>query len=138
MEIINKFERFIVITIISLMILTILISTVELAVIIYKEFMATPKYLLDIKNLLEIFGFFFMILIGLELLHTIKTYLSENIVHVEVVILVAMIAVGRKFILLEYKAIDPLVLFGLSTVIITLAVSYYLLKRASNFTNKTE
>ncbi|MBN2012543.1 phosphate-starvation-inducible PsiE family protein [candidate division KSB1 bacterium] len=128
MKIISQFEKVILITIITMMMLTILISTIELGVIIYQELLKPPKFLLNITNLMEIFGFFFMILIGLELLHTIKTYLIEDSVHVEVVILVAMIAIARKFIVLELKSMNSLTLIGLGTIILALAISYYLIK----------
>ena len=54
-----------------------------------------PALFLDIDELLTYFGLFFMILIGLELLETIKMYLKEDQIHVEVVMLVAM---SRTFI----------------------------------------
>jgi uncharacterized membrane protein (DUF373 family) len=37
-------------------------------------------------------------LIGIELLETIKAYLLEKVVHVEIVIEVALIAIARKVI----------------------------------------
>ena len=70
-----------------------------------------------------------MILIGLELLHTIKTYLTENSVHVEIVLVVAMIAMARKFIVLELKALPPLTLLGMASILIALAGSYFLIKK---------
>jgi uncharacterized membrane protein (DUF373 family) len=73
-----------------------------------------------------------MILIGLELLHTIKTYLSEESIHVEIVFLVAMIAIARKIIVLELKDLDPLTLLGMAAVILALTAGYYLIKRAHN------
>ncbi len=55
-------------------------------------------------NLPEIFGFFMLILIGIELLETIRAYLVENVVHVEVVIEVALIAIARKVIIPLFPA----------------------------------
>ena len=126
------FERYTILTIIGMMMLTIAVSTVELGVILVTELLKPPKLLLDLSNLLEIFGFFFMILIGLELLHTIKTYLSEESIHVEIVFLVAMIAIARKIIVLELKDLDPLTLLGMAAVILALTAGYYLIKRAHN------
>ena len=128
-KIIKQFERIIIITIIVMMMITILISTIELGVILVRELFKSPHYLFEMKNLTEIFGFFFMILIGLELLHTIKTYLTESSVHVEIVIVVAMIAMARKFIVLELKSLPPLTLLGMAGILLSLAVSYYFIKK---------
>jgi len=48
--------------------------------------MITPPYLLlEIHELLDIFGLFLLVLLGIELISTLRTYLTENEVHVEVV-----------------------------------------------------
>jgi uncharacterized membrane protein (DUF373 family) len=84
--------------------------------------------LLEIDELLEIFGFFLLILIGVELLETIKAYLETNIIHVEVVLEVALIAIARKVIILDLKLYSELTLLGIAALIITLAGAYALLK----------
>lgn len=122
-------ERYIVIALICFMMLAVFVSTVELGILLYRELMSPPRMLLDIKNLLEIFGFFFMILIGLELLATIKTYLTESQMHVEIVFLVAMIAVARKVIILDWKILPPQTIYGIAAVILSLSAGYYLVKR---------
>jgi uncharacterized membrane protein (DUF373 family) len=71
-----------------------------------------------------------MILIGLELLESIRTYLDDNLLHVEVVLLVAMIAIARKVIILEIKDLQPLVLVGIASIIVALALGYYFVKKA--------
>ena len=131
-KILALFERYTVFAIIVMMMVTILVSTVELGVILITELFKPPRFLLDITNLLEVFGFFFMILIGLELLHTIKTYLSEESVHVEIVFLVAMIAIARKIIVLELSELDPVTLLGMAAIILALTGGYYFIKRAYN------
>jgi uncharacterized membrane protein (DUF373 family) len=70
-----------------------------------------------------------MILIGFELLETIKMYLSEEKIHVEIVFLVAMIAIARKIIILDLKSLPPLTLIGIATIILALSVGYYIINR---------
>jgi uncharacterized membrane protein (DUF373 family) len=129
-EILHTFTRFIILVLIGMMMLAVLLSTVELLIILVVELFKPPKYLLGIDNLFEIFGFFMMILIGLELLESIRTYLSDELLHVEVVFLVAMIAIARKVIILEVKDLDPLVLIGIASIVLALAVGYYFVKKA--------
>lgn len=50
--------------------------------------------MIGLDELMDLFGVFLLVLIGIELLDTIKVYLKENVVNVEVVVLVAIIAVS--------------------------------------------
>ncbi|MDD3295305.1 MAG: phosphate-starvation-inducible E-like protein, partial [Geobacteraceae bacterium] len=52
------FEKVIVLTLLGLMMLAVLVSTVELAVILIQELMKPPLFLLNINEMLEVFGFF--------------------------------------------------------------------------------
>jgi uncharacterized membrane protein (DUF373 family) len=127
-RVLAKFERGIVIVLLALMMLAVLASTIELGAVFFEQLMEPPRFLLNMEEMLEVFGFFLMVLIGLELLETIKAYLEQDKVHVEIVFLVAMVAVARKMIILEYKDVSPHLLYGMSAVIISLAGSYYLVK----------
>ena len=111
------FERIVIVSLLGMMMLAVLVSTIELAVILAQELLRPPIMLLNVAEMLEVFGFFLMVLIGLELLETIKAYLDEDRVHVEVVFLVALVAVSRKVIILDYKLITPGVLYGMSALI---------------------
>jgi len=134
MKLLEKFERIIVTILIVLMMLTIAFATIELATILVKDIIKPPRAFLNITGLLEVFGFFFMILIGLELLETIKSYFTEQILHVEIVYLVAMIAIARKVIILDLKAFQPLAIIGIAAIITALSVGYYFVKRANKLT----
>ena len=129
-EVLHTFTRGIILALIAMMMLAVLLSTVELLIILVVELLKPPKYLLGIDNLFEIFGFFMMILIGLELLESIRTYLDDDLLHVEVVFLVAMIAIARKVIILEVKDLEPLALIGIASIIVALALGYYYVKKA--------
>jgi uncharacterized membrane protein (DUF373 family) len=51
----------------------------------------------------QLIDLFLKIIIGVELLETIKGFLKDNILHVELVILVAIIAISRKVIVWGYQ-----------------------------------
>ncbi len=127
---IEKFERWIVTALIVMMVLTILLATVDLAWLIIKDIITPPVILLDVNELLDIFGLFLLVLLGIELVTTLKAYLTENEVHVEVVFAVALIAIGRKVIILDVKEISSLSLLGIAAIIISLSVGFFLVKRA--------
>ena len=125
----KNFERMIIMALIAMMVLVIFISTIELGILIVRDILEPPRYWLGIDQLFEIFGFFLILLIGVELLETIKAYLSENVVHTEIVLAVALIAISRKVITLDVKMYEPLTLIGLSALILTIAIAYSLVKR---------
>ena len=125
----KKFEHGVVVSLIAMMIIVVLISTIELAYIIAKDIISPPMFLLEIDELLDIFGFFLLILIGVELLETIKAYLAEKVVHSEVVLEVALIAITRKVIILDVKDYSGLSIIGIAALIVAISVAYYFLKR---------
>ena len=129
-RILKQFEKYIVVTVLVLLMLAVLVATVELGVILVQQLREPPFLLLDLKELLEVFGFFLMVLIGIELMETVRAYLEENKVHAEVVLLVAMVAVARKVIILEYEDIAADLLLGMSALVLSLACGYYLVKKA--------
>jgi len=132
-KLLTRFERYIVLGLLGMMIIVVFLSTVELAIVLVTELIDTPKWLLlDINELLRIFGFFLMTLIGLELIQTMKVYLADDTVHVEIITLVAIIAITRKVIILDVKKMEPLALLGVAAIILALCVGYYLLKKALN------
>ena len=136
-KLLRKFEHYLVIGLLAMMALVVFLSTVELAVIIVER-MLTGKphlFLLDISDLLEIFGFFMMILIGLELIETIKIYLVDESIHVEIICLVAIVAVTRKVIILDLYTLPPVSLLGIAAIILALTIGYYFLKKALNEKN---
>lgn len=130
LEFLKKFERMIVTTLIVMMGLTILLATIELAWLIIKDVITPPVILLEIQELLDIFGLFLLVLLGIELVSTLKTYLTEKEIHVEVVFAVALIAIGRKVIILDVKEISSASLLGIAAIIISLSVGYFLVRRA--------
>ncbi len=129
MDIIRYLEKCVVLTLLGMMMITIIISTVELGVIMFNEIMKPPVWLLDIENMLEIFGFYLMVVIGLELFETIRVYVEDHTIHVEVVLLVALVAVARKIIIIDYKEIDPMMSFSIAALVLSLACGYYVIKR---------
>ena len=80
-------------------------------------------------HLHKVFGGFLSVLIGVELLHTIKMYLKEGLIHVEIVLLVALIGISRHVIDLNIAHMKPFVIMAISSLIIALSVGYFLIKR---------
>lgn len=130
LAIVKKVERIIILALVVLMLVVVSLSTIELAWVIGKDIVTPPVVLLEIFELLEIFGLFLLVLIGIELLEMIKIYLEEKVVHVEVVFMVALVAIARKVVILDVKSLSGLTLVGIGAVIFALSGGYFLVKRA--------
>ncbi len=132
------FEKLIVFALVGMMALVVALATIELGWIIVKDIIEPPIFLLDINELLDIFGLFLLVLVGIELLDTIKTYLAKRELHTEVVLLVAMIAVARKVIILDEAKLSAPMLLGIAAIIVALGISYYLLKLSHTNSARTD
>ena len=126
----EKFERAITQTLLVLMACVVLLATIELGWILVKDVLSPPYFLLEIHELLELFGLFLMVLIGIELLHSVKTYIVRREFHLETVLTVAMIAVARKIIVLEPKELPEGTLLGIAALVLALALAYYIMRRS--------
>ena len=126
----DKFERAITHTLLVLMAGVVLLATIELAWILVKDVLTPPYFLLDVHELLELFGLFLLVLIGIELLHSVKTFILRREIHLESVLTVAMIAVARKIIVLEPKEWPEGTLLGLAALVLALSISYYVMQRS--------
>lgn len=126
----EKFERWIVLTLMAFMMFAVLLATIEVGVILWQQMMKPPVYLLNVKEMMEVFGFILMVIIGLELLETIKAYLDKRVIHVEVVLLVAIVAVARKIIIMDYKEITPQMILAVAALVISLSVGFFAVRRA--------
>lgn len=134
LKLISKFERLINGTLLVMLALVVLLATVDLGWIIIKDMLTPPVMLLEVSELLELFGAFLLVLVGMELLNMVKAYITEKTVHVEVTLVVGIIAVARKVVILEPKDMDGPTLLGIAAIILSLTLGYYLMKRAGRRT----
>ncbi len=127
-QFLKQFERIVIYVLISMMVLVVTLATLELGWIIVRDVFKPPILLLEIDELLEIFGFFLLILIGVELLETIKAYLYQHVVHVEIVLEVALIAIARKVIILDLAKYEGVSLLAMAALIVALALAFFVAK----------
>ncbi len=126
----KRIEKIIVYALIVMMAIILILATIELGYYIITSILGSKYLLINLDNLMDMFGVFLLVLIGIELLDTIKVYLRENVVHVEVVVLVAIIALARKVVVLKVEELDGMAIIGIALLVVALAVTYYLIKKA--------
>jgi len=125
-------QKFVVVVLAGMLVVVVLLSTGHLGVLIAQEVWAPPRFLIRVQGLLEIFGYFLLVLIGVELLETLKAYLKKETIHVRVVLEVALIAMARKVIIEEPNAVPGLTLFGIAALILALGIAFYFERNSPN------
>jgi uncharacterized membrane protein (DUF373 family) len=129
MEIFDKIERVIAVALLILMTIVVASGVLEVAYVVFTEIFEPPGFFLGVDDLFGIFGLFLMVLIGLELMTSIKMYFDDNMIHAEIMFLVALTAVARKVVILDAKAIDPMTVFAIAALVISLSGGYYFIKK---------
>jgi len=125
----KKFERIIIHCLIVMMVLVVSLSAIELAWIIIVDITTPPYMMLEINQLLELFGVFLLVLIGFELLDTIRAYLVEKVIHMEIVLEVSLLALARKVIILDLEKYDGATVLALAALILAVAAAFFAVKR---------
>jgi uncharacterized membrane protein (DUF373 family) len=120
-----KIQRVTVMVLAGMLVIVVVLSTAHLGALIGEEIWHSPRFLIPVDGLLEIFGYFLLVLIGVELLETLRAYLKQDVIHVRVVLEVALIAMARKAIIQEPSATPGLAMFGAAALILALAVAFY-------------
>lgn len=127
----HYFEQILIISLLIMLMIVVGAAVYRMGHILFMSIIDDDlNELITITALHEVFAAFLLILIGIELLETIKMYLRDDVIHVDVVFLVAMIGVARHVIDIDYHHIDPLTLIGIAAIILSLTVGYYYLKKA--------
>ncbi len=133
-KLISNVQKFTVMALAVMLVVVMLLSTIHLGVLIGQEILKPPKWLIPVQGLLEIFGYFLLVLIGVELLETLKAYVRKDVIHVRVVLEVALIAMARKVIIEEPNNVPSLTLFGIAALILALGIAFYFERQAKRET----
>ena len=128
-DLLKRFQRITIQALMLMMAVVVGLATVDLAWILVKDIVQPPVMILNVEQLLELFGLFMLVVIGIELLETImKTYVTQGEFRHEVVLSVAIIAIARKVIILDLKKTDCLTLIGIASIVLALTGGYFLMK----------
>ncbi len=129
-KIFDEVEKYAAYGLLVLMVVIIISASLEVAYEVVTNLFAPPGFFIGVSDLFELFGLLLMVLIGLELMTSIRMYLDDHSIHAEIMLLIAITAITRKVVILDAKAIEPMVLFGIGFVIIALTAGYYLIRKS--------
>lgn len=76
--VIGGVQKLTVMALAGMLVVVMLLSTVHLGVLIGEQVWKPPRWLIPVQGLLEIFGYFLLVLIGVELLETAESLRAEG------------------------------------------------------------
>jgi uncharacterized membrane protein (DUF373 family) len=78
----------------------------------------------------RVFGDILTVLIALEFNHTLQVVLTRErgIIQVKIVLLIALLAVVRKLIVVDFNAVSPSSLAALAVLLLALGLTYWLMR----------
>ncbi len=133
MHIIKKFEKivfsFLVVILVSYIIVEIIELVYQFGASIVSGSNIEGRLLISNALLKEVLPVFFNILIAIELIDTFSVYVQKHSIKVLNILLIGLIAIGRKLIAFDFNDIDGIANLGLAALIISLAGGYYLIKK---------
>jgi uncharacterized membrane protein (DUF373 family) len=112
------------------MLVVIFVAVIDLLVFMATDLWAYPTGRFT-TTLTVIFGLFLNVLIAMEILENITAYLRKHVIQLELVITTSLVAVSRKIIILDLEKTAGIDLIALATAIVSLSVSYWLIRRAN-------
>ncbi|HRF44486.1 MAG TPA: phosphate-starvation-inducible PsiE family protein [Candidatus Competibacteraceae bacterium] len=121
--------RFCVRILAVLMTLVIMWSVADVAWVLSQRVMIPPVGLLNVNDILALFGTFMATLIAIEIFLNIVLYLRDDVLHVKLVLATALMAIARKVIVLDYKVLEPEYIWATAAVIFALSIGYWLVAK---------
>jgi uncharacterized membrane protein (DUF373 family) len=68
-----------------------------------------------------------VVLISIEIFINITMYIKRDVLPIKLVIATALMAISRKVIMLDFKDLEPTYVIAMSTVILALGTTYWMI-----------
>ena len=118
------------------LVLTLVVALIIVVALFRLTYGVVTGLLLGVLNPLDhgifqsVFGEILTLLIALEFNHTMQFVVNreQSIIQTKIVLLIALLAIARKFIVLDLASIDGAQLLGLAAITLAVAVAYWLMR----------
>jgi len=126
----ERFEHAVIIVLTALIIAVVASATWHLAVLVALLLFSDAIQPDNQVVFQTIFGMIFTVMIALEFKHSLLMVLArqESVVRVRSIVLIAMLAMVRKFIILDIGEAQSAEVFALSAAILSLGIVYWLVR----------
>jgi len=133
MTVYERFEHVVALILIAIISLIVIVALWHLIVMVYALLVLGALDPLDHEVFKTVFGMIMILLIAMEFKHSILRVLErkEHIIQVKTVVLIALLALARKFIILDVKTTSAETVAALTLSVLSLGAVYWLLKDRS-------
>jgi len=130
----KKFEVFVFYMLSAIIVMYIAVELIELVYQFGKALLTkndtSTRLLITKEQTALVLPVFFNILIAIELIDTFNFYIKEHSIKVQSILLIGLIAIGRKLLVLDVGHADGMGNLGLAAIILALSVGYYLIQKS--------
>jgi len=130
----KKFEVFVFYMLSAIIVMYIAVELIELVYQFGRALLTkndtSTRLLITKEQTALVLPVFFNILIAIELIDTFNFYIKEHSIKVQSILLIGLIAIGRKLLVLDVGHADGLGNLGLAAIILALSVGYYLIQKS--------
>lgn len=131
-------SRFTAIVIGAMQILLMIVIAVAVLELFWLFFTSAADWLRNVDSVPDLqfavqrrFAGVLLILLGPEILESLKIFFTEHKVRLELILIVAVIAVSRHIIQLDFEHTDGFVLIGIGALVISLTAGHFLARRGT-------
>lgn len=126
----ERFEQVISLALGFIIAVVIVIALIQLVMRVLPLLIGGAVDVLDHDVFQALFGMIMTLLIAMEFKHSIirAAQRQDSIVQVKTVVLIALLALGRKFIILDIAATDAATIAALAGATLVLGIVYWLLR----------
>ena len=138
----SRFERLVILLLQLLLLFVLAIAIAEMFFMVYEAIvhrLTDGSGPVDIDSVPDLqralqraFAGILLIILGLELLDTLRTYFTEHRLRLEIILIIATIAIGRHIIVLDFEHVTGMTMVGIGALTLAITVGYYLVKRAGD------
>ncbi|MES2366571.1 MAG: phosphate-starvation-inducible PsiE family protein [Pseudomonadota bacterium] len=134
MTLYEKFEQGVALVLTGLIAVIIVVALLELSKEVFQLIVVNAANPLDHTLFQSLFGQILTVLIALEFKHSILKVVArkENIIQVKTVLLIGLLAISRKFIVLDIGEIRDGTILALASAVLALAIAYWLIREREN------
>jgi uncharacterized membrane protein (DUF373 family) len=130
------FEHIVIRVIQLLLIYVILLTLAELSWLLIVKSIEQLRAMESVPDLQrevqQAFAGILLVMVGLELLDTLRAYSTTHRIRLELIMIVSIIALGRHIIQLDFERVDGLFLGGLGALTLAACGGYFLIRRAGS------
>lgn len=136
----ERFEHFITYILVFILSIVIIVALVRLSHSVIDLLFIKSKWPIDFQVFQTLFGMMLTLIIAMEFRHSVIAMFERKgaLIQARIVVLIAIMALGRKFIVVDTKETSAEMIAALASVAVALGVIYWLMCPKSGVPEEAE